>query len=114
MPMKLDELLDSARSERVRRRFALAVIDLLGVAHPCGYEPIVADEGWVVVPDDVAGRLSPEEARGIAASILRAAELADDQEAAIQEAERERVARREAEHRAVCAREDVEDQERDA
>lgn len=53
------------------------IIDALGVALPCGVEtPTAGDDGYVTLPD-VGGRWTVEDARGIAAAILRAAEAAE-------------------------------------
>lgn len=83
--MTLDDLLD-----RCRRRvangttdddaltMAIAVIELLGVAHPCGYDDFGTVDGQVDARD--LGRLTIEDARGLASSLLRAADAADAQE----------------------------------
>ena len=60
---------------------AIAIIGLLGVAHPCGFESFVAVRGEVCT--DYFGVTTPEDTRGLAASLLRAADEADAQRAAM-------------------------------
>jgi len=57
------------------------IVDLLGVALPCGYESPIAEDGEVVLPEGAYtfGQLSPEDARGLAAALLRTADEAEAQ-----------------------------------
>lgn len=88
-PMTLEQLVAWAKTHpctagRVPSRHnhsacqaGFAIVDLLGVALPCGWEtPFVAGAEVVLVVDDRKFRLGVEEARGIAAALLRASEVA--------------------------------------
>jgi hypothetical protein len=79
--MTLDELLEWAR-EHVRDVFgepnpvALAIINLLGEAQPCGFpEPLVQRDA--VTLEDVSGTYEPGELRAMCAIWLRAADEAE-------------------------------------
>lgn len=84
--MTLDELLTLAREVVAKgivkaddTRLSIAVLDLLGEALPCGFEPPHADPQNQTVSitdgDDMPlYELSPGEARAFAAAILRAAD----------------------------------------
>ncbi len=84
--MSLDELLDRCHRQVANSTAgddalttAIAVIELLGVSHPCGYDDFRATYDGQVEGRDL-GRLTIEDARGLAASLLRAADAAAAQE----------------------------------
>ena len=77
--MTLTELLTLARSES--SPLALAIIDLLGEAQPCGLESATAvvgdDDGPWISADWLAAEVSPADARAMARMLLTAAEEAE-------------------------------------
>jgi hypothetical protein len=86
--MKLDELLTWASANRSRLgipegdviALANGIVATLGVAFPCGFpEPhaIGTETPRVIWPEVFDDELSPDEARGIAAALLRAADEAE-------------------------------------
>lgn len=85
--MTLDEALDLARNldkyGELRDGIALArfILDNLGEAQPCGIDPPAVDASdgapQVHVPDEWGGFWSPDDARRLAAMLLRAADEAD-------------------------------------
>lgn len=76
----------SGRTDGKRHNHSLCeagqlIIDTLDVALPCGVEtPTATADGLVTIPD-VGGSWSVEDAHGIAAAILRAAEAAEKAQA---------------------------------
>lgn len=85
--MTIDDLLVRCRNAfdvedfvEARRELIIvtkAVISLLGVGMPCGHDEPYAMNGDVVLN----GRLSPDDARGLAAALLRTADEAEAQSA---------------------------------
>ena len=87
--MKIDDMLELARDKPGNLTMVAtlqlhnAVVEKLGPAIPCGMEspPIVSrgDGTCGVLVDDRGDPLDPEEARGWAAAILRAADECEEQ-----------------------------------
>lgn len=61
---------DTGEKTRIER-LATWVQRNLSTAVPCGFEVEAASEGWVTSPQ--LGTMSPDDARGLAAALLRAA-----------------------------------------
>lgn len=76
--MTLEGLLQLARDGR-SLALASAVLELLGEAQPCGFEPPVVDPGMVTIMDgtEPAYQFDPPEARAYAVMLLRAADEAE-------------------------------------